>query len=555
MPSPSVSLSQPQPQNPFIGESFDLTLSFDNVGSAVGYGPFAVLFLDTTGADGNVNNPVNGTFDGITLNSATYLGGPIDTQEITLSGNTTEEITVHGETYTVNVPSGFQAGDTLVAIELPFGSFVQGQPTANVELTFDTSDLADLDQSLNIEAQGGFIFGNSPTGTIPIVQNENSTTSVTPQLVTLNKNYLGPESETATGPNFPQQYEIVVDIAPGQTITGLDVSDILPDTMQFIDVVSIQARDNSGNYIDVTNTATKVSTPDDGRILGTPENDVGGDNTPTPGGTLTRRIPTVTGTGSRDVVMTVEFFVPRLDVHSSSSGDTTDVIINEITGDDIFDQNESELGGAGGANNWTAIDSRDGNQTVFIDRNINDGSPDPTNPPGPETGGYTDTGFTGYGSDDDSGNEFNDPDHVLEEQSIAIQKYVSNTNGSEQFIAGDILEYRLEFQISDYFAFEDVFVEDFFSDGQRFFTDDTRKPTLTFTEHNNTVSGSEFTFSGYNQVGNNPGDMGSVSINGATDYLVIDETNINNTNDGSTTNGETKLTFYISKLLIPITHV
>ena len=179
MPSPSVSLSQPQPQNPFIGESFDLTLSFDNVGSAVGYGPFAVLFLDTTGADGNVNDPVNGTFDGITLNSATYLGGPIDPQEITLSGNATEVITVHGETYTVNVPSGFQAGDTLVTIEFPFGSFVPGQPTADVELTFDSSDLADLDHSFNIEAQGGFIFGDTQTGDNgAIVQNTSSTASL-----------------------------------------------------------------------------------------------------------------------------------------------------------------------------------------------------------------------------------------------------------------------------------------------------------------------------------------------------------------------------------------
>ena len=527
MPNPQVTLSQPQ--NPFIGESIDLTLSFDNTGGAIGYGPFVVLFLDKTGTDGS-GAAID---DGLTFNSASFLGSDITFTEIDLSGSGTETITVHGEDYDVTVPAEFEAGDSLVAFELPFGSFVPSQPTANIDVTVDSSDLADLSQPLNIATQSGFVFGSIPTGNGTITSSSTNT-SVEPQLVTLQKGYLGPEDETATGPNFKQQYEVVVNIAPGQTITDLDVTDILPDTMQFVDVVSIV--DSTGTAI-APGRITNVSTPDDGGLdsLGTPENDVANDGDPTPGGTVTRRIDTVTGTGDRDIVMTVEFFVPRLDVNG-------DVIINANDGNDIFDQNQSELGNnAGDGNNWVPNDGRDSSAEVYISPTVNDATPDPIDPVGPEADGQTNTGLTGA-NDDDSGDEFNNPDEILEEQSIAIQKSVINQSSpGADFIPGTVLEYSLEFQVSDYFAFEDVFVEDLFSDGQRF--DDSFIPTLEFNEHNGSASGS-FDFSGYSQVGTT--GTGTVSNSGATDYLVIDETDINNTND---TSGDTKLTFKISDLL------
>lgn len=423
MPTPSVILSQPQ--NPFIGESFDLTLSFDNTGSATGFGPFAVLFLDTTGVDGTGAE----VDDGLTFADATYLGSPITTTTIELDGTSPQTITAHGTSTTINVPSNFEAGDTLVVFELPFGSFVNTQPVADINVTVDSSNLADLNQELHMEAQGGFIFGDTETGSTPIIQTTNSATTVEPQLVTIQKNYLGPEDETATGPNFPRRYEVVVSVAPGQEVTDLDITDYLPDTMQFVDVVSIEVNDTvlASNSTRIT----EVTTPDDGGLTSNDtstyqdSNDVGTDSNPTPGGDLTRRIDTVTGTGGRDVVMTVEFFVPRLDANG-------DVIINAVTGDDIFDQNQSELGGKGGANLWDPNDSRDDDVAVSIAPTVNDDPADPTDPDDTDPGveGQTDTGLTGYGSDSDSGDEFNDPDHVLEEQSIAIQKDVANATSS-----------------------------------------------------------------------------------------------------------------------------
>jgi len=539
MPNPQVNLSQPtNPQNPFIGESFDLTLSFENTGGNPGFGPFTVLYLDSTGTDGN---------DGVTFNSASYLGAPLVPVEIILSGNATETITVFGEDYDVIVPAGFQAGDTLVVLELPFGSFVPGQPTAQIDINLDGSNFADLNQPLNIETQGGFVFGDSETG-VPendAIVGTSDDILVTPQLATIRKNYLGPEDETATGPNFPQQYEIVVDIAPGQTIEDLDITDFLPDTMQFVDVVSIV--DASGSPIPAGN-ITNVASPDDGG-LGTQDSlDAGGDGVPLPGGTLTRRINSVTGTGNRDVVVTVEFFVPRLDANGVE-------ILNANDGDDLFDQNQAQLGNnLGDGNNWNPADPGDSDEEVFISPTFNDGTPDPSDPAGPDADGNSDTGLTGAGDDSDNpdpstfgdNDHLTDPDHVLEEQSIAIQKSVVNTSGSNSFAPNDVLEYTIEFQVSDYFAFEDVIVEDLFSDGQRF--NDGFTPKLTFNEHNATASNLDFSFSGYSQVGTNPGDIGGVSNNGSGDFLVIDETDINNP-VVSEPSGDTKLTFKVSELL------
>ncbi|MGH9676409.1 MAG: hypothetical protein ACRD36_04845 [Candidatus Acidiferrum sp.] len=52
-----------------------------------------------------------------------------------------------------------------------------------------------------------------------------------PELFMLKKTCIGPENETATGPNFPRQYKLDVSIAPGQTITNLDVTDLLPNNL------------------------------------------------------------------------------------------------------------------------------------------------------------------------------------------------------------------------------------------------------------------------------------------------------------------------------------
>ena len=97
-------------------------------------------------------------------------------------------------------------GDQLVVLALPFGSFTPGQPTANVQIQALVSPLANVGFPLSLQAQGGFALGNdaldNPT-LDPSILGPTVTSTATPALLKLTKQYLGPESETATGPSFP----------------------------------------------------------------------------------------------------------------------------------------------------------------------------------------------------------------------------------------------------------------------------------------------------------------------------------------------------------------
>ena len=73
---------------------------------------------------------------------------------------------------------------------------------------------------------------------------------------------------------------------------------------------------------------------------------------------------------------------------------------------------------------------------------------------------------------------------------------------------GDVLEYTLDVQISDFFQFDDLVIDDDFSDGQRF--DSTFTPTFVFTENGVTTSGT-FDPSNFN-VNLNAGTTGRTDV-------------------------------------------
>ncbi len=58
----------------------------------------------------------------------------------------------------------------------------------------------------------------------------------------------------------------------------------------------------------------------------------------------------------------------------------------------------------------------------------------------------------------------------LDDKSIAVQKGVSivNDTGATRAMPRDTLEYTINLQVSDYFAFQGVYLDDVFSDGQHF---------------------------------------------------------------------------------------
>ena len=191
-------------------------------------------------------------------------------------------------------------------------------------------------------------------------------------------------------------------------------------------------------------------------------------STSTPGGTLTCTFPSVTNTAT----VVFEFFIPLLDAGNIP-------VIDPVTGDDILSRNNANAVG-----DWTPIDTRD-------------------------AGG--------------AGNAVADPpgfEHVLTDKSVAIQKSVVNITDAVNS-PGDVLEYTLTFQVSDYFAFQNVVITDVISDGQR--VDLSSPPTL--------------------QVDGNGYSLPELAMSPAN--YTVDTSQIGN-NPAPATNGSTTVTFRVS---------
>ena len=219
---------------------------------------------------------------------------------------------------------------------------------------------------------------------------------VNPLLYRIRKNYLGPEGEIVTGPNYSKQYKIPVNIAPGQTISNLVIQDNLPNNLQY-----------TGNN--------------------------------NPGGTLVANVGTASGSAN----LNFDFFIPLLDqtnanVINPNTG-------NAVTSTDVATVNPNLV--------WNPLDTRDSQPSTLVET--------------PAT-------------------------HTLIDRSIAIQKTWSEVLGGDNnalgLSPGDVIEYTLNFQVSDYFAFGNVKLHDMFSKGQEF--DNSFTPTFTINEHNVVSSGS-----------------------------------------------------------------
>ncbi|MEM9658324.1 MAG: hypothetical protein AAF961_08190, partial [Planctomycetota bacterium] len=418
---PAVDLQAPS--QVFLGEHFRVVATFDNVDATdVGYGPFVDLYVPVNGADG-----LGGVdADGMSLvGDAAYLGSPVVTTILTFpddgggTGAVTHPYAVDASGAPLTV-SGV-AGDQLIVAQLPFGSFTAAQPPAEVTFDLTMSELADLQQPLTMHARAGFQYGNTslndPAVDPSLVSDGpadatswSAAASVEPALLSLSKNYLGPEDETATGPNFPRQYEIVVDVAEGQEISDLDITDVLPANvvLESVDAIS------TGGATTVF--PTTPANPPDNRLVANIPNVIG-------------------GPGSRDATLLFTFHVPFRD---AAGGEAVD----SISGDDAVSPNQAAAVG-----NWIPTDPRD-------------------------SGGV-----------DNAAADATGPEHVLSPKSIAVQKsrtLVDDPDGNG-FSPGDTVEFTIDFQVSDFFGFDNVVIDDVVSDGHRF--DASFAPILSATEH------------------------------------------------------------------------
>ncbi|MEO1556693.1 MAG: isopeptide-forming domain-containing fimbrial protein, partial [Pseudomonadota bacterium] len=385
-------------------QDVEFTLTFDNIDPTdSGYVPFIDVILPTLGADGD---------DGVTFDGATFLGTGVVTTEIVFdaAGEALHPVALDmfGDPLIVTGTPG----DTLLVFELPFGSFSAGNPPVDIVMTLDFSDQADLDEDFTFQTRGGFAFGNDPLNnpeTDPSTVSAFETTTVGQTLFELQKLTNVPEGEGATGPSYVYTYELVVDVAPGQTLSDFNLVDTLPPEIVYVGALNVSP-----------STGVTVNTEPTAGLIAGPGNNV-----------LDVTFDEITGSA----VVTFDYYIdefaagatgPTLD---TNSGDPAPVA-NTVTG----------------TGTWDPLDDDDPIQTV------------------------SDTAV-----------------NQIEAVSLAVQKSSAvavDTDLPGVISPGDIYEFTLDVQVSDYFTFGDLVVTDVLGNGWDYVNTPGFVPTLVTVESN-----------------------------------------------------------------------
>lgn len=330
-PVPSVTVDVPSgPGAPLIGETLPVTVTFDNTDvDAAGYGPRVGIFIDSSGNDGTTIGPPD---DGLTFQSVTSLGYTLPATVTTVpSCPFSHPITG----VSIACPGTIEPGDQFVIVNIPYSSYTPDQPATVLTVNLDISELADLDFPLFVGAIGEFRYGATPPddpSTDPPILGATDSGTYTPAVARVAKDYVGPEGETTTGPNFVRTFRMSVDVADGQTVDGLTVSDVIPDTFVY-----------AGNLV----------TPGGSTVVQEPA--AGTDPPPAADADRTLEValpPIVGGSGTDDAVVEFDFYVPEVD----SSGTP---ILDPTTGAPRTLTNTASLGGT-----WDPVDPRDDPITV-----------------------------------------------------------------------------------------------------------------------------------------------------------------------------------------------
>lgn len=321
-PVPTATLDVPD--SAMINEDFDFTVSFNNTGAAasdVGYGPFIDLSVPP----------------GLDLNSASYLGSPVTMAlagTFDASGDLVDALNQPVLHPLTNLAVTGTPGEDLYVVQLPFGSFVPDQPIADIVIsaTTNSTDGAIVGTQLDIDATAGFAFGCDPLdnpATDPPIYGATVTDDVTPDVIDLIKRFDAPdETETATGENYPITYELVINVADGETVTAVDLVDLLPNA--FVYVGGSISVDSSGSGGITGLSQTQLPT------TGSPQN--------SPNNDFLIEFDSIVGTTDlEDVVVSYTIWVSDLDANNNP-------VIDPLSGDATTVTNDSSVTGTyGGA--------------------------------------------------------------------------------------------------------------------------------------------------------------------------------------------------------------
>lgn len=198
---------------PLVGQTIDVSLTFDNKGNAAGYGPYVDLVVPDKGLD-------------YVSRSVSMLGSSLRETIVIFNSegkaNHPFALAANGRPVVLNG----NPNDKLVVIELPFGSFTPDQPSMQIDLQLSIDKDADFGQTVQVVAASGYRYGADALDNAsrdPMIRSKDAAIPIVPSLISTKIEYLGQENETATGENYLRSYRVSLDIAEDATISELNL--------------------------------------------------------------------------------------------------------------------------------------------------------------------------------------------------------------------------------------------------------------------------------------------------------------------------------------------
>ena len=210
----------------------------------------------------------------------------------------------------------------------PFGSYSSDIPDAVIEIEafLNTTNVGEL---INFTITPVFRYGADPLDnpTVdPPIYGDSVMGWIRPTVIQVDIDSPVHEHETVTGPNFPFQYNITVDIADGATVGDIVINNTIPSQLYFL---------NNGNH-------TVRITDKNGNVIDPSLYEIIYPNSNTTGGNLVVKFKNYTGSDAGNDI-NIEYWVYAPEFDNSTGQNQT--ILNPITGSNNVTNNVVNIEG------------------------------------------------------------------------------------------------------------------------------------------------------------------------------------------------------------------
>ena len=231
--TPTVSFSPPA--EVFIGEQACFEVTTTNVGPP-GYGPYLRLILP---ADFTFDNASFGGAVQTVQNLGTIIAAPPNNFVIDPIASSTTANT-NGDTIFAPV------GSNVILLEYPVGSLVDGGVALTSEVCVTVNAAATIDVPQDIIIEGGYQFGDTPTGSNGAIVAIPNNQPIIPILYRFDKQVNGSDGvyEEVPGGGLANchihPYQLNIDIAAAGTLNGpIVITDVLPGELGYFGNISL----------------------------------------------------------------------------------------------------------------------------------------------------------------------------------------------------------------------------------------------------------------------------------------------------------------------------